>query len=105
MSTQRCRLPDRRPHFVAPVTHAGIQYTVGCGFFPDGSPAEVFVTSAKLGTAADVAARDSAVLLSLLLQHSCPLETIQGALLRNPNGSPAGPIGAVVDLLSTERHR
>jgi hypothetical protein len=51
----------------------------------------------------DAEARDGAILLSLLLQHGCSLETIQNALLRNPDGGPAGPLGAVVDLLSGGR--
>jgi ribonucleoside-diphosphate reductase alpha chain len=44
-------------------------------------------------------ARDSAVLLSLALQHGTPLSTIAHALTRNADGSPSGPIGTLVDLI------
>ena len=97
--TSRYRLPNRRPHLVTAIEHSGMRFTVGIGSYDDGRLAEVFLNTAKIGTAIDVQAKDSAVLLSLLLQHGCPIETIRGAVLRNPDGSAASPIGAVVDLL------
>jgi hypothetical protein len=50
-----------------------------------------------------VAARDAGILVSLLLQHGCPVETIARALSRNTDGSASGVIGAVLDkILGTE---
>ena len=99
-SMTREHLRNRRPHLVTDFEHGGIRFTLGVGFFDNGRLAEVFLNSSKVGTGVDTQARDGAILLSLLLQHGCPLETIRRALLRNPDGSPAGPLSAAVDLLS-----
>jgi hypothetical protein len=61
--------------------------------------AEVFLNCAKSGTQAETLARDSAVLLSLALQHGVPIETISHAITRDADGKPSGPIGALVDLM------
>ena len=98
--TARARLPNRRLHDVFEFDHDGLRYTAGVGRFSDGHPAELFLTSSKVGTANDVNARDAAILLSLALQFGCRLDIARGAISRNENGSPAGPIGAVLDILA-----
>lgn len=45
-------------------------------------------------------ARDSAVLLSLALQHGTPISTMQKAITRNADGTPAGPVGALLDIIA-----
>ena len=50
-----------------------------------------------MDTAVDVSARDAAV-VAFALQHGVAPETIRHALLRNPDGSAAGPLGAVLDI-------
>jgi hypothetical protein len=62
----RRRLPNRRGHELLDFEHAGIHYTAGIGRFDDGSVAEVFLNTAKHGTAVDINARDAAVAASLL---------------------------------------
>jgi hypothetical protein len=80
--------------------HWGQHYVVGLGRArPSGPVAEVFLNCAKSGTQAETLARDSAVLLSLALQHGVPIDTISHAITRNADGSPSGPIGALVDLV------
>jgi len=96
----RERLPDRRPHIVIPFEHGGVHYHAGFGRFADGRLAEIFLNSAKAGTAADTAARDSAVVASLALQHGVEIETIRHALTRNVDGTASGPLGHVLDLLA-----
>jgi hypothetical protein len=54
------------------------------GRFPDGLPAEIFVSNHKAGNTADVAARDGGILVSLLLQHNCDLATIARNFLAIP---------------------
>ena len=54
----RRTLPNRRAHEVVDVEHDGQRYTLGVGWFDNGNPAEIFLTSTKIGTAADVNARD-----------------------------------------------
>jgi hypothetical protein len=98
--TQRTRLPNRRGHELLDFEHAGIQYTAGIGRFEDGRLAEIFLNTAKHGTAVDVNARDAAVAASLLLQYGCPMDTLRRALTRNGDGSASGPLAHAVDLLA-----
>jgi hypothetical protein len=95
----RLALPKRRGHELLDFEHAGIRYTVGIGRFDDGRVAEVFLNTAKHGTAVDINARDAAVAASLLLQHGCPLNTLRRALTRNADGSASGPLARALDLL------
>jgi ribonucleoside-diphosphate reductase alpha chain len=96
----RERLPERRQHELFEIDHAGIRYVVGVGRFRNGDLAEIFLNAPKTGTAAAVNAQDAAIAASLLFQHGCPVETLRRALTRNPDGSAAGPLGAVLDLLN-----
>lgn len=96
----RTSLPNRRLHETTSFEFWGQRYVVGLGRVDEGYPvSEVFLNCAKSGTAAETLARDSAVLLSLALQHGVPLETIAHAITRNADGSPSGPLGALVDIL------
>jgi len=96
----RARLPDRRLHELFEIDHEGIHYIVGLGRFQSGELAEIFLNASKTGTAAAVNAQDAAIAASLLFQHGCLIETLRRALTRNPDGSAAGPLGMVLDLLS-----
>jgi ribonucleoside-diphosphate reductase alpha chain len=96
----RQRLPNRREHELLTFKHDGIRYTAGVGRFQTGSLAEIFLNTAKQGTAVDVNARDAAVAASLLLQHGCPLDTLRQALTRNGDGSGSGPLAHALDLLA-----
>jgi hypothetical protein len=96
----RAKLPDRRLHELFEIDHAGIHYVVGIGRFQTGEIAEIFLNAPKTGTAAAINAQDAAIAASLLFQHGCPTEILQRALTRNSDGSAAGPLGAVLDLLS-----
>jgi hypothetical protein len=89
----RRSLPNRRAHEVIDVEHDGHRYRLGVGRFEDGRPAEVFITSTKVGTAADVNARDGALCLSLLLQNGVPIDAIIHSL------SPLGLLGHVARLI------
>jgi hypothetical protein len=93
----RAQLANRRPSETFDLEFAGLRYKVTIGRFPDGSACEAFISNHKAGNASDVAARDAGILLSLLLQHGCPVETISRAVSRNTDGSASGVIGAVLD--------
>jgi hypothetical protein len=96
--TTRQRLPNRRLARTFDLEFVGLRYKVTAGYFPDsGALAEIFVSNHKAGNAADVAARDAGILLSLCLQHGCSAETIARALSRNGDGSASGVIGAAID--------
>ena len=92
----RERLPQRRASLTLSLEHAGLHYTVTISHFPDGRPAECFVQSHKLSSSADTAARDSGILLSLLFQFGCPVETVAHAVTRS-DGSARGVVSAILD--------
>ena len=99
----RRRLPNRRGHELVDFEHGGIRYTAGIGRFEDGELAEIFLNTAKHGTAIDTNARDAAVAASLLLQYGCPMHTLQRALTRNGDGSASGSLARALDLLANGR--
>lgn len=95
----RTPLPNRRSHEVLELDHAGIRYTVGLGYFPDGRLGEIFMSARKIGTSIDVIARDASILASLALQHGADVETLRHSLTRNGDGSASGPLAALFDRL------
>jgi ribonucleoside-diphosphate reductase alpha chain len=99
----RLRLPNRRGHELLDFEHGGIRYTAGIGRFADGGLAEIFLATAKQGSALDVIARDAAVAASLLLQHGCPVGTLLRGLTRNSDGSASGPLARALDLFASEQ--
>jgi len=60
----------------------------------------IFLNAEKGGTAISDAARDSAVVASLALQHGVDPDTLRHALMRNGSGEPSGPLGVLLDSLS-----
>lgn len=95
MTGIRDRLKDRRPHWLYRFECDGQSYTGGIGRFEDGRIAEVFINGSKVGTAAETNAQDAAIVVSLALQHGCPLETIRHALNRSRRS--AGPVAALLN--------
>jgi hypothetical protein len=98
---ERERLPGRRGHEVLEFNHVGLRCRAGVGRYADQRVGEIFMNIAKDGSAADVNARDSAIAASLALQHGCDLQVLRRALTRNVDGSAAGPLGRLIDLLAT----
>jgi DNA-binding transcriptional regulator YdaS (Cro superfamily) len=99
----RKRLPHRRGSTTFEFEHAGLKYVCSYSSFDDdGRVAEIFLQSHKGGSSSDIASRECAIAASLALQHGCSLETLQHALLRNPNGEPAGALGHAVDLITAD---
>ena len=97
----RASLPNRRPHEVFKFRHWGLSYIVGLGRAHEDAPiTEIFLNSGKSGEQAQTLARDSAVLLSLALQHGTPISTMQKAITRNADGTPSGPIGQLLDIIA-----
>ena len=96
----RQALPNRRPAETSAFVHDGIRYTATVGHFGNGRPAEVFLGTGKPGTALDAMARDLAVITSIALQHSAPVETLRRAMTRLDDGQAAGPMGRLLDLVA-----
>ncbi len=95
----RRRLPNRRAAELYGLTFKGLRYTIGVSRFPDGALAEAFVHSSKASCDLADAAHDAAVTLSLALQYGTPADAIRAAVTRESDGSPAGIVGAVLDLI------
>ena len=95
----RQRLPNRRAHELPNVGHDGIRYTAGVGGFADGGVGEIFLNTAKRGTALDVNAHAAAVAASPLVQHRCPVDTVRQGVTRNSDGSGSGPFARALDVL------
>ena len=98
----RKRLPNRRSSETLSFCCGNFNYVATVSFLPDGSLAEVFLNNDKAGSDSDSAAKDSAVVASIALQYGVPLDTIRRALLRDPQGVAASPLGVVLDLCSQQ---
>lgn len=99
----RQTLPQRRAHDAINFRHWNIEYTAGFGRAAVGGPIqEVFLNCGKTGGQSDTLARDSAVILSIALQYGVPLDAMAHAITRNIDGTPTGPIGALLDLMVLE---
>src|SRR5947209_16219331 len=94
--TSRNRLPNRRHAENFEFELEGLHYTATVGRFPDGTIGELFLNNHKSNSSADTAARDSAIVLSIALQHGADLGTIQRALCRDSHGQASGPLGAAL---------
>ena len=101
--TARQTLPNRRSCETVEFDHDGIRYVASIGRFPySGAISEIFVHGGKTDSAADVAAHDGAIILSLALQFGTPINAVRHALMKLRNGSAAGPIGKLLDILDAE---
>lgn len=95
----RTDIPTRRPSEIIAFDHNGIAYDGQVSYLMDGTPIEIFLHGGKTGTPVQAVARDSAVAVSLALQFGAPIKTIRAALTRLDDGSAAGPLGQLLDLI------
>jgi hypothetical protein len=99
----RERLPARRLTERFELRHGNQVYTVGVGYYADGRPGEVFLSCGKSGSDVDTAVKDSAIALSLALQHGCKLDAVAKSFLHDAAGRPEGVLGAVAKRLAERR--
>lgn len=95
----RERLPGRRENENESIVFAGIEIEVSIGFNDVLLPMEVFLSTKKVGSATDVSARDTAVLISLLLQYGCSATVIERSLTADETGAPEGLAGKIVAMI------
>jgi len=105
MSIGREMLPLRRQCATFKIRFGGQNsaYHITLGLYDDGRLGEVFISTNKIGSAADALARDIAILMSLAMQHGCAMQTMRDALTRNADGSPSTIAGAVADRITGEQ--
>jgi len=97
----RHRLPARRQNETFDLEVGALRYVATVGRFVDGRIAEIFLSNHHADSAADVNARDAAIVCSLALQFGADLETIRLALCRDGRGRASGPLGAALDIIAT----
>jgi hypothetical protein len=98
----RDALPNRRRCENIEVQFAGVPVSVTFGYYDDDRVGEVFLSTRKAGTPVDIAARDTAVLMSLLLQYGCSAKIIRRALTADAQGRPEGLAGIVAGLIEDQ---
>ena len=97
----RQRLPDRRESLTFNFVCGPHHYTATISYFPGTRQlGEIFLGNGRAGSDVDAAAKDSAVVASIALQHSVPVETIRRALLRDPHGVASSPLGVALDIIA-----
>lgn len=97
-------LPARRPSQSFDLNHGGLHFAVQAGFYDEAMTrlGEIFISSPKTGSMAEVNARDAAVLLSICLQRGAdPAKTLR-ALTHDTDGRPEGVVGRVLESLLPE---
>jgi ribonucleoside-diphosphate reductase alpha chain len=72
------------------------------GRYDDGRLAEIFLDASKAGSAADTAARDSAITASLALQAGIAPKTLLHALVKDGAGKAMSPVGVVLEKIVGE---
>jgi hypothetical protein len=98
--SDRRRLPDRRGSETFEVECGGLIYVATVSHFEDGQLGEIFLTNHKAGSAADTAARDSAITCSIALQFGADIDMIRKALCRDRQGHPSSPLGVALDMIA-----
>jgi hypothetical protein len=99
----RNNLPNRRSSCSFTLEFQGERYDVTTGFYEDGRFGEIFInrirdkSAAKLGQQLDAVCRDSAILMSLALQHGVNLPDLKHSITRDDDGVPMSIVGAIVD--------
>lgn len=110
----RRRLPDRRPTMTETIAFARgdgqlVEYAASVGFDELGRPREVFLSGAKAGSDMAAALADTAVALSVALQHGVSVEAMARSMARlvtpglpgePQTAMPASIVGAALDLLA-----
>lgn len=99
--TERQRLDNRRTSITFNFDCGPHCYTATVSYFPGTDRlAEVFLGNGRAGSDVDAAAKDSAVVASIALQHGVSVDTIRKALLRDPRGVASSPLGVALDPIS-----
>ncbi len=115
-TSPRQRLPNRRPSHTETLQVDGQVFTATVGFDPENDqPRELFLMAGKEGSLLNAMLADSAVAISVALQHGIPAAVLAMSVGRLPAGPvtptdlegprpgrvPVSPIGAALDLVSS----
>lgn len=101
----RDRIPNRRGGETWTMDHHGLRYTITASRSPDGRFVECFLApdrwtkAGKSGSDLEPILRDAGIIVSLALQHGCPLDELRHAITRDDDGRAASPLGTCIDAL------
>jgi uncharacterized protein YkuJ len=96
----RRRLPNRRRSETIEFERDGSTFRITVGYFPNNEVGEVFVNGDRANSTLDALVSDSAIAVSLALQHGASLQEIAHALKRDSHGRATSPIGAALDRIA-----
>lgn len=97
-------LPNRRETQTFKFEFAGIRHHCSVSHYADGRPAEIFIDAGKVNSGIQSLMKDAAIIISIALQHGCPVQTLRHAMTRDDMGHAASPLGALLDLVEGQRH-
>ena len=101
MTAARQHLPNRRASTTFDFECGPHRYTATVSCFPGTDKiAEIFLSNGRAGSDIDAAAKDSAVVASIALQHGVPVDTIRKALLQDSHGVASSPLGIALDVVA-----
>src|SRR5262245_48763224 len=101
MSTRR-RLPDRRLSTSFDFIAQGMNFTATYSCDAAGEIREVFLRNHKASSMAGINASDASVLWSIARQYDVPADVLLKSLMRNGDGSGAGPLAVCLDILAKD---
>jgi hypothetical protein len=78
--------------------HGGKRYHVSCGSAGN-APIEISVMPAQIDESVRKLIADDVILINLAMRNGALLTTLRDAITRNPDGSPASVVGAILDKL------
>jgi hypothetical protein len=102
----RRRLPNRRRAETIDIEVSGQRVSAMVGFYPNGRPAELFLSGAKDGSGLAAILADAAVIVSIALQHGILASELRKSVGRLPEivDGPAvlaaSLIGQALDLVA-----
>jgi hypothetical protein len=106
MSAARERLPARRSSETFSFECGTHRFVATVSYFPGTNRlAEIFLGNGRAGSGVDTAAKDSAIVASICLQHNVPVDTIRRALLRDARGNASSPLGVALDMLADNTNK
>lgn len=98
----RSKLPNRRAIETISFNFMGTAYSISFGRHENGNISEVFVQAGKPGSEKEALTRDIGLAISVMLQHGLLISDLLPSVTRLDDGSPAGPLGAILEHLNEE---
>ena len=93
----RQRLPNRRFKETFEFTHEGVGFTASYGRDVQGRVKELFLSGGKAGSVIEAMMCDASTAISIALQNGVEPTDLAHSVVRNPDSTPASPIGVVLD--------